>query len=150
MRTCCGCGKQFDQRSLIRLQVETQTQCVRPVWTKKSGRSSWVCVDSKCIQHLLNTPKRFYRSLRYLPSIEGLESAIVTWLHSQICTNLHRLKIDGVLITTEKSATLDPTLRSPMSPLKINGPHKRIQTTTQLIQVYNELIKVDKSNLISV
>ena len=146
MRTCCGCGKRFNQRSLIRLQVDHQTQCVLPVWTKKSGRSSWVCIDSTCIQNLIRSPKRFYRSLRLNPSIQGLENAIMSWLYGQISKNRLRLKNDGVWKEAEELISEDDNKFSPKHHSIIIHPHKHRQTTIQLIQAYNDLIHVDKFN----
>ena len=133
-------------KSLIRLQLDQDTQLVRPVFKKKAGRSAWVCVNHNCLKRLLKTPKKFYRSLRVSPSLEGLYDAVVDWLYTQIHLNLRALERDGVLEHLDQQV-LDTEQRSARKhpPIIIHTHHRR-QTTIQLIKVYNVLISADKYN----
>jgi predicted RNA-binding protein YlxR (DUF448 family) len=146
MRTCCSCGTKDQLKSLIRLQVDQETQLVRPVFKKKTGRSAWVCVDQMCIQKLLKNPKKFYRSLRMTPSLEGLYDALVDWLYSKVQRNLRTLKRDGVLEHLYQQVLNSDQRLPSKSPQIIIHTHHQRQSTIQLIQVYNELISADKYN----
>ncbi|HON41667.1 MAG TPA: YlxR family protein [Bacillota bacterium] len=56
-RTCVGCGKVTDKRSLVRIVRSPEGDVVVDPTGKRSGRGAYVCAARECLQRALRTGK---------------------------------------------------------------------------------------------
>ena len=63
IRSCVICRKRATPSSLLRLQINSENNLV-PAAKKKSGRTTWICIRSNCINLLEENPRRASKSLR--------------------------------------------------------------------------------------
>lgn len=71
MRMCIACRKMKDQKELLRVVREVETnKIIIDIHKKSFGRGAYVCADEKCIK-LAMKKKGFERHLR-CEAVEGL------------------------------------------------------------------------------
>ena len=59
IRTCLGCRKHFPKRTLLRFVVRDGEVEVDPTG-KRPGRGGYVCRQSECIEHAIQTKRLQY------------------------------------------------------------------------------------------
>ncbi|MGI6131634.1 MAG: RNase P modulator RnpM [Bacillota bacterium] len=56
-RTCVGCGKVTDKRSLVRIVRTPEGDVVVDLTGKRSGRGAYVCAACECLQRAVRSGK---------------------------------------------------------------------------------------------
>jgi len=134
MRMCCGCNKRFEQHTLIRLKVSTDTQALTPVQHSASGRSAWVCCNIHCINKIVKAPKRLHRSLRMRVNLQQWNTALKDWLCEQINTNIQTMIRDGLPFASRS---------------KKSSTNNQAENAIRLSEIINEVSLEEKTNRIN-